>query len=166
MTSVKKLSLDHTNISSLSPSVGKMKTLEILSLESNSLSDLPLTLEYCQKLIGLNLKENHFAFIPGVVLKLRNLKELKHSIIPAKGCEQSVQAMFPGPSAQTYQSPSSLQSICMATVIVNHIDYWHPRNGTSEQWVAAANNLASSITLCHRCGSLISQGKHLWNARN
>ena len=160
MISVKKLCLDNTGICSLAPSVGKMKNLEALSLEHNSLTDLPITLEFCQNLTMLNLKDNKFVSIPGVVLKLKNLKELRHSCTShVELWEQSVLDMPPKQSRCIVNHTGPLQSMCMAAVFENHIDYLRQEAGCPKQCQVMLDHFASHVVICHMCSKLVSRGK-------
>ena len=158
MSSVKKLCLNHTGIFTLSPSIGRMTNLEILSLESNNLSDLPATLEYCQNLAELNLKGNNFTFVPGVVLKLNNLKEFKHSCSTLLS-QQSVQAIHPEHTADVTHMPAPLKRMSIAAVLVNHIDYWKDMSGCHDKSISEMDQLLSCTALCHNCRALVSRGK-------
>ena len=149
---------------SMPSSVGRLRNLEVLSLNSNSLSDLPITLRFCQKLTVLNLKANQFHRIPGVVLKLTNLQELRRLENPLRS--RSELSSIPNSSAPLTQatagihSPGSLQSLCTRAMFTNHIDYWkHESLGPMQ--CKTLDHFASSLFLCDRCGTVISQGNLL-----
>ena len=158
MPNLKKLCMNRTGTFSLHPSVGRLKNLENLSLLRNHLSDLPSTLEYCQKLSSLDLSWNDFEHIPGVVLKLKELKELriaKNSIGLIENAVQTNRSLVP------FHSPASLQRLGMAAVIANHIDYWKWENFHHKQNnVSPFDQLASSLNLCHVCGTLVHEGNN------
>lgn len=160
MHKLKKLCLDYTGISRLSPSVGRLKHLEILSLDSNVLSDLPTTLQFCQSLTTLSLNGNNFARIPGVVSKLKNLKELKHAGNPLIMYKQFVHAVPSKQSANTAHSPASLKSLCAAAVFIQHIDHWKWDNLSTKQ-CDVLNSLGPSLAICDRCSMPVSQGNHI-----
>ena len=161
INNVKRMCLDNTGICSLSPSVGRLKDLEVLSLENNSLSDLPNTLEFCQNLTTLKLKGNNFTSIPGVVLKLNKLKALMHSCSTSQPIKYLMEAIPCALSADAVHTPASLQMMCVAAVFVNRIDYWRQGMRCSEHFdVTTIDHLVSHAVLCHICGKLVSQGNN------
>ena len=68
--------MDSTKLTSLPPSVGRLKQLEELSLKNNKLTTLPEIIRFCKELRVLNLVKNKFVRIPGVVLQLKRLEDL------------------------------------------------------------------------------------------
>lgn len=68
--------MDATEITSLPPSIGRLKKLEELSVKNNKLTTLPEILRFCTELRVLNLVNNKFIRIPGVVLQLKKLEDL------------------------------------------------------------------------------------------
>lgn len=155
MHNLKKLCLDCTDLKSVPSSIGRLRNLEVLSLNSNALSDLPITLGFCQKLNVLNLKANRFTLIPGVVLKLMNLKDLRRLDNPL--VKDTLMRGVPAADTATVHNPTSLQSLCTRAVFVSHIDYWEQENLGPLQ-CKTLDYLASSLFLCDRCGTVISQG--------
>ena len=68
--------MDSTDLTSLPPSVGRLKHLEELSVKNNKLTTLPEILRFCKELRVLNLVRNKFVRVPGVVLQLKKLEDL------------------------------------------------------------------------------------------
>lgn len=162
MRNLKKLCLDSTDLKSVPFSIGRLRNLEVLSLNSNTLSDLPITLGFCQKLNVLNLKANRFTRIPGVVLKLLNLKELRRLDNPLVMGKDMLRGVPAVPATGTVHNPASLQSLCTRAVFVNHIDYWE-QESLGQLQCKTLDYLASSFFLCDRCGTVILQGNtHRW----
>ena len=158
MPNVKILCMNSSDIRSLPPSIGRLANLEILSLDCNSLSDLPITLEFCQKLSVVSLVANQFTHIPGVMLKLKNLKELRIKDNPLEPIPQSVQATPFEAKKIAANSPSSLLKLGMAAVLVNHLDYWKLDSFHPTQQNLQLEKFVSNATLCHGCGALMLQG--------
>lgn len=158
MHNLKKMCMNSTGISSLSPSIGRLKNLEILSLDFNNLSDLPITLMFCHKLTALSLTNNQFSSFPGVILKLKNLTELHGGENPLdKERFPLAHRDSPTAAAATVDSVATLQSICARAVFMNHIDYWkHGSLGPSQR--NKLDYIASNIAHCDRCGRMASQG--------
>lgn len=73
---MKTLILDSTQLTSLPPSIGRLKHLEELSVKKNKLTTLPEIIRFCKELRVLNLVGNKFVRIPGVVLQLKKLEDL------------------------------------------------------------------------------------------
>ena len=137
-----------------------MKKLEALSLEHNFLSALPITLEFCQNLTALNLMNNNFTSVPDIVLRLRDLTELRHSCKdPADLWDISVKAMPLEQPACIEKNVGLLQSLCMAAVFEKHVDYLRQEAGCPTQIQAALDYLASRIIICHMCSKVVSHGK-------
>ena len=144
--------MDSTGIKSVPSSIGRLRNLEILSLNSNTLSDLPITLQFCQNLTVLNLKANRFASIPSVVLKLKNLRDLRRLDNPLSGSTPVTQT-----TTTNIHSPASLQSLCTRAVFINQIDYWKQQSLGPMQ-CKTLDYISSSLHLCDRCETVISQG--------
>ena len=149
MCNLKRLSLNATGILRVHPSIGKMKNLEVLSLNYNRLSDLPITLRYCQKLTTLGLAGNKFSALPGLILKLMNLKVLMADCNPFKARNHPT-AFDAIPRASIVRT-ASLLDMCFAAVFMNHIEYWKQDNFTPPLW-NTLQHLASTSFFCHICG--------------
>ena len=158
MPNVKILCMNSSDIRSLPPSIGRLANLEILSLDCNSLSDLPITLEFCQKLSVVSLVANKFTHIPGVILKLKNLKELRTMDNPLVQIEQSVQATPLKAKKTAANNPKSLRRLGLAAALVNHLDYWKVHRFYPKQQNLQLEKFVSNATLCHGCGALMLQG--------
>ena len=142
-------------------SIGRLRNLEILSLNSNTLSDLPITLQFCQNLTVLNLQANRFVRIPGVVLKLKNLKDLRRLDNPLGTRTDYASLISSVPVTQTtatsIHSPASLQNLCTRAVFINQIDYW-TQLSLGPMQCKTLDYISSSLHLCNRCETVISQG--------
>ena len=60
----------------LHPSIGKLRTLQSLSLQHNNLYDLPFTVEWLDQLEYLDVSGNFFTIFPRAVYHLKSLKLL------------------------------------------------------------------------------------------
>ena len=129
MPNLTTLCLNKTGIFNVSPSVGRLINLEVLSLDFNYISDLPISLEFCQKLSELTMTGNKFNLIPAVVLKLKNLKVLRISGNPLMQL------------AKDFNSPSPL-----------YVDYWKWVDPFPNQKKAVFDIHSASLHLCYRCG--------------
>jgi hypothetical protein len=149
--------LDRTGVTSLSPSIGVLNNLELLSLDSNCLRDLPLTLGFCQKLTRVSLESNSFTCLPGVVLKLKNLKELRIENNPLIAYELAVP--YKKFTANVNSLASSQPTMCTVSVLQYHMDHWKFESLETELWKASiGNTYALIVTPCVWCGAPISQG--------
>ena len=145
----------------LHPLIGKLKHLEILSLDSNRLSDLPITLQFCQKLTTLSLVGNKFRFLPGVIFRMNNLTGLTVTKNP-----------FDAPpnrsaTAATEHSicVTSLQDLCIGAVFMNHIEYWKQESLAPLQY-NMLEHLASTSYFCDICGLPIPNKDSVVNITN
>lgn len=160
-----QLCLDNISISYLPPAVGLLRNLEVLLLDHNYLTDFPITLGLCQKLTVLSFKGNYFQnHIPGVVLKLKNLKECTHNIQCPNYHSPSVQNIPPEGPEFTIHNPLSLQTLCTGVVFIKHKDY---RKHKNLDLVLCRNlrNLGSDIGACDICGRLIPLRKIKYQSR-
>lgn len=156
---LKRLYLDNMGLTSLPSSVGRLRHLEVLSANSNSLVTLPVTLTFCENLSELNLKENKFYRVPSVVLKLPHLEDLRrlgnplpqlfngfevspHINVKTPLCAKQTNAVF---------NPSSLQSLCAKAAFTNKIDYWNNSSSVGPLQCRTLDCFASEFTLCHHC---------------
>ena len=172
MKSLKKLCLDEMGLTTLPPSVGQLRQLEVLSLKGNNLRDLPVTLIFCQKLKDLNLKKNQFHSIPGILLRLSSLQELRRHDNPLPqlyhGFEAPPHIKISSQSSSTKQTnpvfnPGSLQSSCTRVVFTHHIDYWANSSIGSLQ-CKILDCLASQFTLCDHCNAAITSKQPILDA--
>lgn len=73
------LCLNGNFLHSLSPSIGRLKKLEVLLLSDNCLQagSLPHTLSFCRSLRTLHLDNNLIITLPGFLLRMTNLRTLR-----------------------------------------------------------------------------------------
>ena len=74
---MKTLVLQGIGLSTLHSSIGCLRELKSLSLQHNSLYDLPFTLEWLEHLVFLNISGNFFTILPRAVYHLKGLKTIK-----------------------------------------------------------------------------------------
>ena len=144
MPNLKSLYLNSIGMHILHHSIGKLKTLEVLSLHHNNLSHLPLTLAFCQCLTVLNITHNSFKVLPGCILRLKNLKELRATT------DNNLLYKY------TFTSPKlspdhlySLQDLCSGAIFSKYVNYW--KLGSPMQ-CKALDQLVSTSFLCDSCG--------------
>ena len=163
MERLKRLYLDNTGLTSLPPSVGQLRQLEVLSANKNSLSSLPVTLSFCENLRELNLKDNKLNRVPSVVLRLPHLKDLRRLGNPFPqlyhGFETPphIKLSTPKSTKQTSDekfNPGSLQSLCANAAFNHKLDYWTTgRVGTLQCKILDC--LASDFKLCEHCDKVV-----------
>ena len=145
MERLKRLYLDNTGLTSLPPSVGQLRQLEVLSANKNFLSSLPVTLSFCENLRELNLKDNKLDRVPSVVLRLPHLKDLRRLGNPLPqlyhGFETPphIKLSTPKSTKQTSDekfNPGSLQSLCANAAFNHKIDYWTTGLCSAKLWTA------------------------------
>jgi hypothetical protein len=73
------LGLQKNQLEEISRLIGKLKSLEHLSLRENKISDLPDSLSKLVSLDYLNLSKNQFTSLPEVVCQIKSLKKLNLS---------------------------------------------------------------------------------------
>lgn len=71
------LILDSLKLRKLHPSIGRLKSLRVLSLQHNLLIDFPVTLRLLQRLESLDVTGNYFRCMPGAVFHLQSLRVLE-----------------------------------------------------------------------------------------
>lgn len=151
---IRILKLDKTHLNQLPPSVGRLSKLEHLSLSGNNLTDLPITLGFCQNIKYLNLACNKFCYIPGVVLHLKKLKDLRRLDNPLKKRWEGLET-FPHMSTISLtpskkRNADSLQALSARTVMTMHVDYWSEENLPPLQ-CKMLDSYASQYTYCENC---------------
>ena len=162
MQNLKRLLLDSMGLTTFPPSVGRLRQLEVFSVKNNELHDLPVTLAFCTKLKDLNLQNNKFKRLPGVLLRLPNLQELRRFGNPLP---QLFSGQFYQPphiyintssGSSQCQKPAfmSLQSLCTKVIFTHHIDYW--ATGTvGPLQCKILDCLASQFNVCEYCNRAI-----------
>jgi len=73
---LEELNFDHSNLHSLSPDIGRLKKLKILTLTDNNLTRIPDTIGDCSSLEMLLLSHNMLNYFPKSLTHLKNLKQL------------------------------------------------------------------------------------------
>lgn len=153
-------------LTTLPPSVGRLRQLEVLSVKNNMLNDLPATLAFCQKLKDLNLKNNQFRRLPGILLSLPNLQELRRLDNPLpqlfNGFVQPPHITIKTPDSTLASSqqqkpsfnPDSLQMLCTKVAFTHRIDYWACRSVGPLQ-CKTLDHLALQFTVCEHCNTAI-----------
>ena len=160
--------MDGTGLSSFSPSVGRLRKLEVLSLAKNNLTDLPVTLGFCENLKTLNLQGNKFRYIPGIVLhldKLEDLRRLDNPLPPRwSGFETAphINTTSKGDDKkEKVYNPDSLQTLCTRVAFTNHIDYWK-LDTVGPLQCKILDSLASQFVICENCHAATpKRGTHL-----
>ena len=159
---VKKLHLDSTGLKALPASVGRMKKLETLSLRKNKLTDLPVTLSFCENIKVLHLQGNSFQFLPGVILQLKNLTELSRLDNPlparwsgfasASHLKRQGNTSVAKPKEGVVYNPDSLQLLCTRQVFASRMQYWkHDVLGPLQ--CKMIDCLAAHSSICHKCNT-------------
>ena len=153
LQNLKKLTMDHIGLKVVPGSVGALKKLEILSVASNNLQNLPVTIRYSHNLRYLNIMDNDFQYcIEGIVLQLGNLKVLDHDRKARPACERGyTHAMATRDCAQR---PYRLQTICAGAVFSAQMDYWGPGVIGGRQR-KVLDEQANRLDLCHNCKKAI-----------
>ena len=154
--------MDSTGLKKFPPSAGRLRKLEILSLSKNKLEDLPVTLGFCQSIKVLNLQGNQFRRIPGIILHLKNLKELRRLDNPlpprwqgfASPPHVNVSKQSTSSKEKNIYNPESLQTLCTKVTFTHQIDYWkHESLGALQ--CKTLDSLASQFTVCEQCHTAI-----------
>ena len=123
------------------------------------LTDLPITLENCKSLTKLSLNGNNFRTIPGVVLKLKALEDLRRLDNPL--LERSSIASHPHINSTLVKSsskgpwnPNSLQSLAVGAVLsmtlTGQVDYWD-KNLLPPRQCKLMDGLVPSYKYCEHC---------------
>jgi Leucine-rich repeat (LRR) protein len=73
---LEQLELDHSQLHSISPEIGKLKNLKTLTLTDNNLTQLPDEIGDCNSLETLLLSHNILNSLPKSLINLKNLKLL------------------------------------------------------------------------------------------
>ena len=177
--------MDSTNLTSLPPSVGRLKNLEELSVKNNKLTTLPEILRFCKKLRVLNLVYNKFIRIPGVVLQLKKLEDLwkygnnlkttvssnatatyeeqvNHiGVIPCNTTTQTSATpnttSNSGKDQPIIYNPQALQTLSCKTLAQHSVPYW----SVSYLPPLLCKNLDmihTEYNLCENCHSTVSKG--------
>ena len=160
--------MDKTKLQELPPSVGRLRKLQFLSLSSNDLSTLPITLQFCCNLETLDLSGNKFPAIPGVVLRLEKLTSLKRLgnaglLQRWDGLQQFPHLKVNKPKdTPTKDEPDSLQSQAARSVMASQINYWSVDNLPSLQ-CKLLDTYGSKYRYCHNCytPTATNDGKHI-----
>ena len=155
--------MDSTGLKKFPPSAGRLRKLEVLSLSKNKLEDLPVTLGFCERIKVLNLQGNNFRRIPGIVLHLKNLEELRRLDNPLpprwQGFASPPHVNVPcQPTSKSNEkniyNPESLQRLCTKVTFTHQIDYWkHESLGVLQ--CQTLDSLASHFTVCEQCHTAI-----------
>ena len=160
---VKKLNMDDTGLTKFPPSVGRLRKLEVLSLSKNKLNDLPITLGFCKELRVLNLQKNSFTRIPGVVLHLEKLEDLRRldnplpprwNGFPSHPHVNKYNRAPAKPKQPAVYNPESLQMLCTKVVFTHKIDYWK-RDTLGPLQCKTLDNLAADVTICENCHTTV-----------
>ena len=157
--------MDSTGLKKFPPSAGRLRKLEILSLSRNKLEDLPVTLGFCENLMVLNLQGNKLRRIPGIVLHLKKLKELRRLDNPLPPRWDGFQSpphvnvrnqSTSNSDKKKVYNPESLQAFCTKVAFTHQIDYWkHDTLGPLQ--CKTLDSLAPSFTICENCHAAISK---------
>ena len=154
--------MDSTGLKKFPASAGRLRKLEVLSLSKNKLEDLPVTLGFCQSIKVLNLQGNQFRRIPGIILHLKNLKELRRLDNPlpprwqgfASPPHVNVSKQSTSKNEKNIYNPESLQTLCTKVTFTHQIDYWkHESLGALQ--CKTLDSLASQFTVCEQCHTAI-----------
>ena len=167
--------MDSTGLSAFPPSVGRLRKLETLTLSKNNLSDLPVTLSFCENLKVLNLKGNGFNRIPGVVLRLKKLEDFRRidNPLPLRwngfASPPHVTSSYSNPDpnkkskaqnsktkdgVQVAYNPDGLQMLCTKAVFTYQLDYWK-LDMLGPLQCKILDSLASQFVICENCHTAI-----------
>ena len=146
----------------LPPSIGRLRRLKHLSISNNYLSTLPVTLAFCQSLSYLNISKNKFRVVPGIVLELQQLEDLRRLDNPLhkrwEGYERVPHislVRLKSTAKKTIYNPDSLQALCTRTVMTCHVDYWSEGSFPPLQ-CKMLDSYASLYTYCGNCHNVIN----------
>lgn len=164
MQNLNKLLMDSTLLQTLHPSVGRLRKLEVLSLSNNKLKNLPITLRFCVNLRILNLQKNSFTHIPGVVLHLAKLEELRRLnnpltpqyTMPAPRFVRSHTSTKTAIGKEVKFNPHSLQTLCTKAIFSSKLDYWQ-KVFIGPLQCKTLDRLAETFVCCEHCGQAISK---------
>eukprot|EP00118_Oscarella_pearsei_P010318 m.62875 g.62875 ORF g.62875 m.62875 type:complete len:326 (+) comp35121_c0_seq1:70-1047(+) len=155
IVSLKKLHLQHAGLKQLDPSIGALHQIQELSLEGNSLGALPHTIKWCCSLEVLDLRENKFSFLPGVLLRMDNLKVVKRfgnsltsgisSCQTESGCKE-----IPPVKSSKY-NPLSLQFCSTKTVAKCGLNHWRAKQHVAIQLRYRMSEWYKDLRLCDWC---------------
>lgn len=163
MPRLKKLYLENMELTSLPPSVGRLRHLEILSAKENKLTSLPITLTFCESLRELNLQQNSLRTLPSTVIHLPQLRDLRRLNNPLpqlfngfEGAPHITISSTPNTSKQenVLFNPDSLQGLCAKASFTHKIDYWSTEN-LGQLQSRIMDCLASNFKLCEHCNRAI-----------
>ena len=164
MKRLKKLILDNMGLTSLPPSVGRLRQLEVLSLTQNQLSTLPVTLASCESLRELNLTGNRFTSVPSILLRLPHLEDLRRlsnpllQLFDGFASPPHIKVSIPKTAKQqtsTVFNPDSLQGLCARAVFSNQMDYWASDCCVGPLQCRHLDCLASQFKLCEHCNAVV-----------
>lgn len=155
---LEKLSVTHTDMSQLHPSIGSLKELKDLDLSHNQLSSLPHTLQYCYNLQILDLCHNSFTSLPGVILKLTKLHTLKrlHNRLMIGISQYQTSTNFQQSNANSGPvdgkfNPNSLQLFCVKQLTGMGIHAWRSHSIAYRLRGVMAHQ-QSFLQVCDHCG--------------
>lgn len=169
MPRLKKLYLENMELTSLPPSVGRLRHLEILSAKENKLTSLPITLTFCESLRELNLQQNSLRTLPSTVIHLPQLRDLRRLNNPLpqlfngfEGAPHITISSTPNTSKQenVLFNPDSLQGLCAKASFTHKIDYWSTEN-LGQLQSRIMDCLASNFKLCEHCNRAIPPSKEM-----
>ena len=146
-------------LTSFPSSVGRLRKLEVLSVRNNHLNDLPVTIVFCLSLKEMNLTNNKFTHLPGILLRLKIIQELRRYDNPLlhlfHGFEQAPHIKISNPPQEkSVFNPDFLQSLCTKAAFTNHIDYWTSHSVGPLQ-CKILDCLASQFSLCENCNTAV-----------
>ena len=158
--------MDEMGLETFPASVGRLRKLEVLSLAKNQLSDLPVTLQFCNNLRVLNLQGNKFQQIPAVVVHLESLENLKrfynpltpsHNMPPPRytrchDCSNKQNTV--SASTPVKFNPRGLQALCTQTIFSTNVDYWN-QIFIGPLQCKTLDRLAGEFALCECCKKCI-----------
>lgn len=75
-STLKNLTIDRSSIAFISPSIGTLRSLEVLQVKNSLVQSLPKELENCKRLRYLNLRNNQIETFPPVIKNLTNCQYL------------------------------------------------------------------------------------------
>ena len=160
-----RLSISGTKLKQIDPSIGSLIQLKELSLSNNQLTSLPYTISWCCSLESLDLRRNRFQCLPGVLLKLTNLKVVRRldNNLMSGICSCPSEKEISPVKSEKY-NPLALQVHCTKSLVKAGLNQWQAKTYVSWNLRYLMNEWHKDMRICEWCRAArqTSQGKLIY----